>query len=472
MRGLNLIAAASLAVLASACTLAPAYQRPALPTPAAFPAATAEDTTGAPASSLGWRTFFTDPKLRSVIQLALTNNRDLRVAIANVEASRAQYRVQRADLLPHVGATGSATEGSEPSAVVLGVVTPGAPSRVDIHEYSVNVGVSAYELDLFGRVRSLTKAALEQYLATDEARRASQITIVSQVAADYLTLAADEAQLKAARDTLASSTSSLGITQKRFQFGIAGQLDVSQAQTLVAQARADVANETTVVAQDRNALDLVVGSPTPDTLLPTPLGDDSMVLSDLPAGLPSQVLLTRPDVLEAEHKLKSGNANIGAARAAFFPAISLTGSGGVTSLSLASLFSPASTAWSFAPQVTLPIFAGGANVANLDYAKAQRTILVATYEKTIQTAFSEVANTLARRATIGDQVAAQEANVKAAAETLTLSQARYDRGADTYLNVLIAQRTLYAAQQQLISARLIRQTNLVTLYSALGGGVG
>lgn len=462
------------ALLGGCATLEPRYQRPALPTPNAFPDASATDTSGS-AAAVGWKTFFVDPRLRSVVELALANNRDLRVAVANVQAARAQYRVQRSDLFPKLNGAFGATYGREPISAATGGTSSstGGVDHIDEHQYTASLGVSAYELDLFGRVRSLTKAALQTYLASEEARRASQISVISETANAWLTLAADRAVLKAAQDTLTSSRASLDIAQKRFANGVASQLDVRQAETLADQARADVANDLTIVAQDRNALNLLTGSPVADALLPD-LSEtqdaSSLVLADLPAGLPSDVLLARPDVLQAEHTLRADNAQIGAARAAFFPSISLTASGGGTSPSLSSLLKGSSGTWSFTPQITLPIFDGGANRANLAYAKAERSVAIAQYEKAIQTAFSEVDNALARRANVGEQIAGQSAQVEAATDTLKLSQARYDRGADTYLNVLIAQRTLYSARQALIAARLTQWTNTVTLYAALGGG--
>ncbi len=463
----NLAPGLALLLLGGCATFEPTYHRPPPPTPAVFPQAGASGASAGarPAADVAWREFFIDPRLRSVIELALANNRDLRVAIANIEAARARYRVQRADLLPTLSASGGAVYGR-----AQGAAGNGAAASFQEHEYSASLGTSAYELDLFGRVRSLTKAALETYLATEEARRASQITIISEAADDYLTLSADQAILQSARDTQTSGAASLDVAQKRFEHGIASLLDVRQAETLVDQARADVAADITAVAQDRDALDLVVGSAVPDALLPARLDQRVMVMTDLPPGLPSDVLLVRPDVLQAEHQLKSANAQIGAARAAFFPTLSLTGSGGFASASLSSLFKGAAGVWSFAPQISVPIFAGGANVANLDYAKAERRVYVAQYEKAIQAAFRDVADALARRATIAEQISADEAQVSAAADSLRLSQARYERGSDTYLDVLTAQRTLYAAQQALSSARLIRSTNLVSLYTALGGG--
>jgi multidrug efflux system outer membrane protein len=460
------------ALLLSGCgTLEPNYERPALSTPAQFPQANTADVavSGRVAADTRWQSFFLDPKLRAVIELGLANNRDLRVAVANIEAARAQYRVERADLVPHLNASLGATYGREPLSAVTGVASSGG-GDINEHQYNASVGFSSYELDLFGRVRSLTKSALEQYLATEEARRAAQISVVAEIANAYLTLASDEAILEVAKDSIASANASLDVTQARFAHGVASQLDVRQAQSLVEQDRADLANDATIVAQDRNALQLAVGSPIPESVIPQPLGDDPLVLNNLPAGLASEVLIARPDVIEAEHQLKSENAQIGAARAAFFPSITLTGSGGGTSASLSDLFKGPAHTWSFEPQINLPIFDGGTNQANLDYAKAERNVYVAQYEKTIQTAFRDVANALARRETIDDQLAALQGEVDNSGDSLTLSQARYDRGSDTFLNVLIAQRTLYAARQSLVSARLIRSTNLVSLYQALGGG--
>jgi multidrug efflux system outer membrane protein len=466
-------ALAMAALLAGCGTLEPDYDRPPAPTPAAFPTGPAYPMPAAGAKSaayIGWRSFFTDPKLGAVIALALDNNRDLRAAIDNIEAARAQYRVQRSDLYPTVNASIGATYGRD----FLGstaALAPGTPSYVTAHQFTTSVGVTSYEVDLFGRIRSLSDAALEQYLGTEEARRSTQISLIAEVATDYLTLAADGAQLAQSRDTLVSSQGSLDVTQSRLDAGIASLLDVSQAQTLVQQARADVARNITLVATDRNALNLVVGAQLGDDLMP-PGGDDRVtIMADLPVGLDSSVLLLRPDVLEAEHTLKSANARIGAARAAFFPTITLTSSGGTSSSTIAQLFKGAAGVWSFAPNISVPIFDGGANQANLDYDKAERDADIAKYEKAIQTAFSEVANALARRGTIGEEIAADQALVQAASVSEQLASARYERGADTYLNVLDARRSLYSAQQTLISARLTRSTNLVTLYKTLGGGV-
>ena len=320
-------------------------------------------------------------------------------------------------------------------------------------------------------MRNLSRAAQDQYFATQAARDAAQITLVSAVAADYLTIGSDRTLLKIAEDTLGSSGESLTVIQRRFAAGVDSELDVSQARTVVEQARFDVARLTTQVAQDRNALDLVVGAPVADDLLPAAIGDPVVVLENLPEAVDSSVLLKRPDVLQAEDQLRASNADIGASRAAFFPSISLTGSGGVTSLALSTLFKGASETWSFAPTVGQTLFDAGANRGALSYAKAERDVGVANYEKAIQVAFREVADALAQRGTIDEQLAAQQALTDAAADSLRLSTARYQRGSDTYLNVLIAQRSLYAAQQTLVAAQLAKAGNLVTLYTVLGGGL-
>jgi multidrug efflux system outer membrane protein len=472
MRRLALFAPLAAALLAGCIDLAPAYHRPAAPTPTTFPSGPAYPPPPAAAQPVvGWREFFSDPKLKAVIDQALANNRDLRLAVANIAEARAQYRVQRAALFPTINASASATLAQEPASVIAGGAVGGGGGSFDEHIYSLTAGASAYQVDLFGKVRDLTRAQQQRYFATQEARDAAQITLVSEVAADYLIIGADRALLGIAEDTLKSGTESLAVTQHRLEVGVASGLDVSQAQTVVQQARFDVARLTTLVAQDRNALDLIVGAPVGDDLLPAGAGDPIVVLERLPAAVGSSVLLDRPDVLEAEDQLRAANANIGAARAAFFPNIELTGSGGLTSLALSALFQGASGTWAFAPTITQTLFDAGANRGNLDLAKAQRDAGVATYEKTIQTAFREVADALAQRGTIDEQLAAQQALAAASDNALRLSTARYQRGSDTYLNVLIAQRSLYAARQTLVASQLARSTNLVTLYAALGGGL-
>ena len=493
----------TLALLLGGClSLEPKYVRPAPPVPAALPqggAYGAAEPVQVAAPDLAWRDFFTDPKLRQIIQLALDNNRDLRVAILNIAEARQQYRIQRAALLPHIDANADATYEHIPASVLgatSGVAATGATgavagsatgvagttgttvasgtstrSSVFIREYEATLGVSNYELDLWGRVRSLTRQALEQYLSTDAAKRATQISLISQVATDYVTYAADLERLNTAKATVKADTTSLQLTQARFNGGIASELDVRQAETALEQARADIATYTTTLAQDANAETLLVGASIPPELLPGPLDDNFASLADLPGGVSSAVLLRRPDVEEAEHTLRGYNANIGAARAAFFPTVELTGSGGSTSLSFANLFGGATGTWSFTPAITLPIFDAGINAANLRLAKNQRDVAVAQYEKAIQTAFREVADALAQRGQIGELVAANQAYASASGRSLTLSNARYQRGSDTYLNALTAQLNTYTAQQALVTARLTRATNLITLYQTLGGGV-
>jgi len=455
------------AALVAGCSLAPAYQRPAAPVPAAWPQGPsyAAPAAGPQASSIAWHAFFGDPKLQAVLKEMLAQNRDLRVAVANIEAARASFHVQRADLFPDVTANASGSKAR------LAPSQTGLPAPAVERAYAASIGFSAYELDLFGRIRSLTTAAQEQYFATEEARRSVQTSLIAEAASDYYNLAADLDLLRVAQETYASQKASLDIIRGRFDHGEASMLEVRQAETSVEQARGDIAQFTSQAAQDRNALELVVGAPVPDALLPAGLPARPPVMTELPAGLSSTVLLQRPDVLQSEHQLKAANADIGAARAAFFPTISLAASLGQASPALNALFAGASRTWSYGPSGSLPIFAGGRNVAGLQGARAQRDAAVAQYEKAIQTAFREVADALARRGTIGEQVAADTALQTSAADALRLETARYDVGAEPYLNVLIAQRTLYSAQQTLISTRLVEITNAVSLYRALGGGV-
>ncbi|MGR4866766.1 efflux transporter outer membrane subunit [Caulobacter sp. LARHSG274] len=457
---LALLAASAL----SACTLAPKTVRPALAVDNAWPIASANTGSAVTAADLGWREVFQDPRLQGVIDLALSNNRDLRVAVLNIEKARAQYRVERAALLPGVNATATGAKGRNASDLTQ----PGV-SR-DVESYTAGVGVTAYELDLFGRVRSLKDAALQSYLATRETSRSVQISLIAETASAWLALAADQDLLALAQNTLATRDQSLTLIRRQFEAGAASQLDLRQAETLSETARSDVATYVAQVEQDRNALRLVVGTDVPADLLPAGGLVTAQILPDLPAGLPSDVLTRRPDVLAAEHTLAGANANIGAARAAFFPSISLTASTGGASTDLSNLFDSGNGTWSFAPRINLPIFAGGANVANLDSAKASRNIAVAQYEKAVQTAFREVADALAVQSTIQDRVSSQERLVAAANDTVRLSRARYNAGIDSSLTLLDSERTLYTSQQGLIGARLVRANNLATLYKALGGG--
>jgi multidrug efflux system outer membrane protein len=450
--------------------MAPLYNRPEAPVSDTWPTGPAynKDVTGEPAdkpvTDIPWQEFFVSPQLQKLIGLALANNRDLRVAALNIEKSRARFRIQRADLFPRVDAGASATY----QRLAEDFSVPELP--VDLHQYTVGLGVSSYELDLFGRVQNLKDQALQQFFATGEARRSVQISLVAEVAANYLTLAADREQLKLAKDTMASRQTSYQLIRRRHELGLSSALDLHQAQITVDTARVDIARFTTFVAQDENALNLVVGSHVPIDFLPDELSDTLTAIKDLQPGLPSDVLLSRPDILQAEDLLKGANANIGAARAAFFPRISLVSSVGFGSDDLSGLFKDGSSVWKFAPQISLPIFNAGSNQANLKVAEVERDMAVARYEKAIQTAFREVADALALRGTINDQVAAQQSLTDATGESYRLSQARYEKGSDSYLNVLDSQRSLYGSQQNLISVRLARLTNLVTLYKVLGGG--
>jgi len=442
----------------SGCTMAPTYTRPEAPIPHAWPSGPAyRAQTGAPAgqeaTDIPWQTFFTDPHLQGLIKLALEQNRDLRIAALNIEKSRAQYRIQRADLFPKIDA--------------VAIVNNQAAAD---QKYTVALGVSAYEIDLFGRVQSLKDQALEQYLATEQAGRTVRISLVAEVAATALNLAADRERLRLARETLKTQQSTLHLIQRRFEVGASSELDLRQAQTQVESARVEVARTTTAVAQDENNLNLVVGCPVPADLLPQALSADLSAVQDLAPGLPSSVLLRRPDILQAENQLKGFNANIGAARAAFFPRIILISTAGVRSDELSGLFKSGSDVWTFSPQIVLPIFDAGARSAQLKVAEVDRDIAVAQYEKAIQTGFREVADALAQRGTLAEQWAAQQALVTATAARSLLAQARYDKGIDSSLEVLDAQRSLYSAQQGLIAIRLTRLTNLVTLYKVLGGG--
>nr|WP_315236994.1 AdeC/AdeK/OprM family multidrug efflux complex outer membrane factor [uncultured Albidiferax sp.] len=459
----NFTALALALALAGCSSLAPDYQRPAAPVPASF-ATSSTAPAGAAAADIDWRSFFADARLQSLIAQALANNRDLRIAVLNIEQARAQYRIQDASTWPTVNASGSNTAGRTPASL------SSTGQAVVGHQYSATIGFSAYELDLFGRVRSLNAQALESFLATAEARRSTQISLVAEVASAYLTWAADAERLALAQQTLRSQSDSFALTQRSYQLGNASALTLRQQQTSVDTARVDVARYTGQVALDQNALALLVGAPVPAELAPTSLGDSLGPLETLPAGLPSDLLQRRPDILQAEHQLKAANFNIGAMRAAFYPRISLTASLGSGSNELSGLFKAGSGSWSFVPQISLPLFDGGSNQANLDYATIGRDINVATYEKTIQTAFREVADALAQRDTLGAQLEAQQSLVGTTAESFQLSDARFQKGVDSYLSVLDAQRSLYSAQQTLIATRLSRVSNAVTLYKVLGGG--
>jgi outer membrane protein, multidrug efflux system len=465
-----LIGGAALSLLA-ACTMEPRYRQPQLPVPDQWPIPAT--TADAPAVSnvalvavrdIGWRDFFVDPRLQSLIAAALVNNRDLRVSVLNIEKARAQYRIQRGALLPSIDASGTWTRQKLPPALTFGT------ESLTYNIFQAGVGISSYEVDLFGRVRSLTHAAFQQYQAQEEARRSAQLSLIAEVANAYLTLASDRDLQHLAQQTLESQEHSYELSRKSHDAGTTSGLDLAQAQTTVEQARADAARYEGNVAQDIDALTLLVGAPLDPAWLPDAFDAKTTGLQALPSGLPSDVLLRRPDVLEAEHAVRSANGNIGAARAAFFPAVSLTTNIGSASEQLSHLFQSGTGTWTFAPTVSVPIFHGGEVVGNLQVAKANQQIAIAQYEKAIQVSFREVADALALTATLDRQRAAQEALASATGRAYELSQQRYKAGRDSFLDVLVSQRSDYTAQQGLIATRLAEQTNRVNLYGALGGG--
>lgn len=468
------------ALLLAGCSLVPDYIRPGSPVPEAWPSGPAYRTPPAAAAAaadpvrsadaIGWREFLRDPALQRLVEIALTNNRDLRIAALNVEIAQANYRAQRGDLFPAISASGSGGWSRTPAATTALGESRGKTAGVTSRSYSAGIGFTSYEIDLFGRLRAQTQQTFEQYLGYEETRRSTQISLIAQVVNAHLTLVADQELLELTRQTLASQEESFRLTQMKYDRGSETELTLEQARTAVDTARANLAEYTRSVAQDENALALLLGQPVPKDLPRTSL-DDNAALAELPAGLPSEVLLRRPDVMAAEHNLIAANANIGAARAAFFPSVTLTANAGSASTSIQRLFAPGSSSWSFAPSINIPLFSGGTNEANLDRAKAERNVYVATYEQTIQTAFKEVANALAARGTYDDQIAATQSLVDSYRRSYRLSEMRFRLGSGDYLSTLDAQRSLYSAQQSLISLRAARAQNLVTLYKVLGGGV-
>ena len=456
-----------MAAISFGCTMTPKYTRPTPQVPAEWPTGAAYAalpmTTNLPSSSQqNWREFFTDEKLRQVIAMALTNNLDLQVAALNVQRAQGLYGIQRATLLPSVNANAAGNIQQFPADL------SNSGNRQTTKRYDVNFGVVSWEIDFFGRIRSLKDEALHNYMATEQARRSAQILLVSSVANTYLALAADRETLTLAQTTFAAQQSTYSMIKRRHDLGLATELDLQRAQTQVDSALGDVARFTQLVAQNENALNLLVGSQSPIALLPMELAGISP-MKDISAGVSSEILLRRPDVRQAEDLLKAANADIGAARAAFFPRISLTAAIGTASSDLSGLFKSGSSAWNYAPQIVMPIFDARTWSAHR-VAKVQREIAVAQYERVIQSAFKDVADALAVIGTVGQQVAAQQSLVHAVSETYRLSNSRYDKGIDSYLSVLDAQRSLYAAQQGLVSLQLAKLANQVTLYAVLGGG--
>lgn len=453
----------SLALL-SGCSLAPKYERPAAPVAQEFPNAPAASEAARQASDIAWKEFFGDSRLQRLIGLALENNRDLRVAALNVERVRALYNIQRTALIPSVDATGSGTRKRTPADL------SSSGQVVTSNSFSAGLEIPSYEVDFFGRVVSLKDQVLQQYLATEEARLSAQISLVSSVARQYLTLLAAEEQLALAQSSFEAADRSFSLNKQTYDAGLSSELDLRTAEGQRETYRASAASLEQQRAQALNALVLLVGCPLPADLPPPGSLATQKLIEDLPAGLPSELLTRRPDIRQAEHTLQSANAYIGVARAAFFPSVKLTAFGGTASSELSGLFDKGSGSWSFAPSVSLPLFAAGKNVAQLKAAWIEQRIDVAGYEKTVQTAFKEVSDALAVKATIDTQISAQQTRVEAARKRYELTDQSYKAGLSSYLNVLLAQQELNAAEQSLIAARLSRLLNLTTLYAALGGG--
>lgn len=469
MKRYRCAAGALLVTLAAGCSLQPVYQRPAAPVSAVFPAGEAYKTAAVgagsatlPAAAIGWRNFLSDARLQRLVELALQNNRDLRVAALNVRKVQAQYRIQDAARYPQVDAGASASAKS---------TSPGGSTANANASRNYSAGLSAsWEMDFFGRLQSLSDAAFEQYLASAYARQAAEILLVSEIADQYLTTLAYDEQLAVTQSTLDTAQAAYKIVKLQFDTGTASELDLRLSETTVEQAQANYAAQVRLRAQAENALVLLVGQPLPPDLPPPVRLGAQPILADIPAGLPSDLLQRRPDILQAEAFLRSENANIGAARAAFFPRISLTGALGTASTALGGLFAGGSSAWSFVPSLVMPIFTAGANRANLDVATVQKDIGIAQYEKAVQTAFCEVADGLAARGTYNDQLAAQQRYTDTQQRRLELANMLYASGTDSYLSVLTAQTDLYSAQLALVTTRLNRLTSLVDLYRSLGGG--
>ena len=483
------------------CNLAPKDLRPDLPVPPSWPVGDpylAQSEAALP--SVTWRQVFLDPRLQQIIVQALANNRDLRVAVANIAAARAQYRIQRGELFPEVdasarytrnsgngasniastgstgtGTTGTGTTGTGGTTGATGGTTSGGTSTTSAvttgsgNSFLLDAGVTAFEVDLFGRVRNLTRAQQDLYFAQQAAARATRLSLIGNIATAWLNYAADASLLNTAQQTATVAQSSVRLTEARLKGGIAPRTDLTQAQTILATAQADLANQRSLLAQDANALQLLVGAPVDLKLLSTDIEEASNTIAPLPAGLDSRILLRRPDVVQAEYQLYAANAQIGAARAALLPKVSLTGLAGLASSALSSLFTGGAFTWSVGANASYPIFRAGAGIAGVRYSQAERDVYLATYEKAIQTAFQETNDALAREGTIVDQLRANRQGLAASQETLNLVNAQYRGGIATFLSSLDAQRTLYASQQTLIATLLTGGTNRATLYRVLGG---
>lgn len=448
------------ALLVSGCSFIPTLERPAAPVAEHYP--TADEQAGATAAAdIPWQQFYTDPRLQQVIQLALDNNRDLRVAVLNIEKAQAQYQIQRAGQFPEIGVAGSASR--QPSA---------ATGRY-ANAYMVGLSMPSWEIDFWGRISSLKQQALAQYLATEEGRKSAQISLIATVASTWLSLQADEELLTISRRTLSTREQSIKLTKLRLDAGVTSELDYRQAQSLTESARATLAQQAGQRDRDLNALTLLIGQTLPQELLASMQGkqlQELPSLADVPAGLPSELLLRRPDIRQAEQSMIAANASIGAARALFFPNISLTASAGFMNSEVSDLFKSDSAAFTIAPSLYLPIFNAGRNRANLQVAEAGQKIAVAQYEGAIQSAFREVSDTLVNRRALKEQLEAQSRQLEAEQVRYKLSDLRYTNGVASYLDLLDAQRSLFALEQSVVQVRLAQMQNQVSLYKVLGGG--
>ena len=450
------------AALLGGCGMAPKYRRPPSPVPEEYGKGVPMPAQGAALPE--WRQFFTDPALQRLIGTAIEHNRDLRTAMLNIEKTRAQYRIQRADLLPTVNAAASSEAQRIPSRMSE------TGSAYVSRTYSASLGFSAFELDLFGRVRSLTEAAEETYFSVEEDARAAQLSLVAEVAGIYLQLVSDRELLDVTRQTYKNRKGQYDLVRNKFSSGVASELEVSQAKSIMEEARSNVARYEARVGQDENYLTLLIGAPLPSDMPDVRRLSQVTKMPDIPEGLSSALLERRPDIRAAEHRLKAANANISAARANFFPTVSLTGAFGTLGSDTARLFSAGAETWMFIPRATIPLFDTGRNIAGLEVSEAERDMALAQYERSIQGAFREVADTLVQRGSIGEQLDAETSLLKAATTAYNLASERYNVGVDSYLNVLDAQRALYNAQQSNIATRLLRETNALTLFKSLGGG--
>ncbi len=463
--------ATSVVLLTTGCSMVPTYERPALPVSESFPDYIKSNSNElvsvakSQVTDLVWQNFFTDIKLKQLIERSLISNRDLRIAVLNIELAKAQYQIKRADQFPSV------------SAVLNGSRTPAANGS-STNLYNVGLAVTAYELDFFGRINSLKEVALAQYLATEEGRKTAQINLIASVANTYLNILADDALIEITRKTLVSRQASFKLSQLRFENGVSSEVEFRLAESLLETARIAFAQQTRQRALDENALVLLVGQPLDKELsgilsnTPAKVAavNDALNMENIPAGLPSDLIVNRPDIQQAEQLLLASNANIGAARAAFFPRISLTVGAGSISSQLSGLLKNGSWGWTLAPQLLLPIFDAGRNQSGLDSAKVARDIALNQYDKTIQTAFREVADALVTRSTLAEQLRSQQAQTNAEEVRFKLSDLRYQQGVSSSLDLLDAQRSLFAAQQAVVQTRLALSQSQVTLYKTLGGG--